>query len=346
MHSSPWCVSRVALLATVVALFWGQSQLQLRQAEAATDSDPKTDSDPAPPSAIVEVRDAPSAEELAAPTRIVVLGTGTPIPDARRAGSSIALVHKGETYLFDVGAGAVHNATRARYRFDIPSLYPSQVCCVFITHLHSDHTMDYSELAYTLWWRRRARLQAFGPAGMIEMTDGMHAMMAPDRRLRTSGAQPVQNPEAYLVDVREIEAGFVFEKGDLRIEAFEVDHGDIKPAIGYRIQAGARIVVISGDTTISKILLEKARGADFLFHEVISDSGLATNSAGFQAYHRASHTPASDLGRLASDAKPGMLVLYHGLFYGVPEEIVVDEVRKTYDGPVVLADDLDIFEFD
>jgi ribonuclease BN (tRNA processing enzyme) len=273
-----------------------------------------------------------------------MLGTGTPIPDARRAGPSIALVHKGETYLFDVGAGAVHNATRARYRYDIPSLYPSQICCVFITHMHSDHTIDYPELGYTMWWRRSARLQAFGPTGMIEMTDGMHAMMAPDRRLRMAGTQPVQNPEAHLVDVREIKSGFIFEKDDLRIEAFEVDHGEIKPAFGYRMQIGDRIAVRSGVTASSENLLEQSRGADFLFHEVISDSGLATNSAGFQAYHRASHTPASELGRLASEARPGMLVLYHGLFYGVPEGAIVDEVRKTYDGPVVLANDLDIFE--
>jgi ribonuclease BN (tRNA processing enzyme) len=311
---------------------------------SSCDREPAKTQSGAPASAVVETREGPSAIELAAPTRIVMLGTGTPIPDANRAGPSIALVHKGESYLFDVGAGAVHNATRARYEHDIPSLYPSQVCCVFVTHMHSDHTMDYSELAYTLWWRRRARLQAFGPTGMIEMTNGMHAMMAPDRRLRTTGRQPVQNPEAHRVDVVEIEDGFVFEKDGLRIEAFEVDHGDIKPAFAYRIEVGGRIAVISGDTAFSETLLEKAHGADFLFHEVISDSGLATNSAGFQAYHRASHTPASELGRLASEARPGMLVLYHGLFYGVPEGTIVDEVRKAYDGPVVLANALDIFE--
>ena len=344
MSALPPGVTRAVLLAAVVTLLCGCNQEPPADGHGSERAAAQEDN--IPPSAVVELREGPSAEELAAPTRIVMLGTGTPIPDARRAGSSIALVHRGETYLFDVGAGAVHNATRARYRYDIPSLYPSQVCCVFITHLHSDHTMDYSELAYTLWWRRSARLQAFGPAGMVEMTEGMHAMMAPDRRLRTSGIQPVQNPEAHLVDVREIADGFVFEKDDLRIEAFEVDHGDIRPAYGYRIQAGDRVAVISGDTAISDRLLDMSRGADFLFHEVISDSGLARNSAGFQAYHRASHTPASDLGRLASEAKPGMLVLYHGLFYGAPEATVVDEVHKTYDGPVVLANDLDVFEFD
>ena len=52
---------------------------------------------------------------------------------------------------------------------------------------------------------------------------------------------------------------------------------------------------------------------------------------------------ASDLGALATEARPGLLVLYHGLFYGVPEAVVLDEVRTTYDGEVVLADDLDLF---
>lgn len=292
--------------------------------------------------AVVEIREAPSAAELIAPTRIVILGTGTPVPDAHRAGPSVAVVHKGRAYLFDAGAGAVRNATRARYQYDIPSLYPSQICCLFVTHMHSDHTMDFSELAYTLWWRRSGRLLAYGPPGMAEMVAGMQTMMAPDVRLR-SATQPIANPDGYRVDVSEIEDGFVFERDDLRIEAFAVDHGDVRPAFGYRITTSDRSVVISGDTTYSETLLEKARGVDLLIHEVISDSGLAKNSEGFQAYHKRSHTPSADLGRLAAAAEPGLLVLYHGLYFGVPEQNVVDEVRTTYSGEIVLADDLDVF---
>jgi ribonuclease BN (tRNA processing enzyme) len=82
---------------------------------------------------------------------------------------------------------------------------------------------------------------------------------------------------------------------------------------------------------------------DLLFHEVISDSGLAKSSEFWQKYHRSAHTVASDLGNLASEARPGLLVLYHGLFYGVPEAIIVDEVEATYNGKVVLANDLDVF---
>ena len=112
------------------------------------------------PSAVVEFRDGPSVEELSSETKVVVLGTGTPVPVPHRAGSSIAVIHKGEACLFDVGAGAVQNATVARYRHDIPSLYPTQICCVFLTHLHNDHTQDLSGLATTMWWRRQGQLRA------------------------------------------------------------------------------------------------------------------------------------------------------------------------------------------
>jgi ribonuclease BN (tRNA processing enzyme) len=295
------------------------------------------------PSAVIEVRDEPTHAELEKETQVVVLGTGNPVPDAYRAGPSIAVIHKGEAYLFDVGAGAIQNATTARYKYDIPSLYPSQICCLFLTHLHSDHTIDYAELAFTLWWRRREPLYAWGPVGLLGMTEGMYDMMAADTAIRTSGINPVQNPDGYKVEVTQISAGVVLQKDDLTIEAFDVDHGEIKPAWGYRITTDDKTIVISGDTAYSEKVLEKSRGVDLLFHEVISDSGLGNTSEFWQSYHKKHHTTASDLGRLASEAKPGLLVLYHGLFYGVPESVIVDEVRSAYDGKVVLAKDLDSF---
>lgn len=295
------------------------------------------------PSAVIETRDKPTKAEQDRETQVVVLGTSNPVPDAHRAGPGLAVIHKGEAYLFDIGGGVVQNAITARYKYDIPSLYPSQICCVFLTHLHSDHTLDYVELAFTLWWRRREGLFAWGPVGLREMTENMYQMMAADTAIRTSGINPVQNPDAYQIDVTEITEGIIFQKDDLIVEAFDVDHGEIKPAFGFRITTDDKSIVISGDTAYSEKVLEKARGVDLLFHEVISDSGLSNTSEFWQSYHKKHHTTAGDLGRLASEAKPGLLVLYHGLFYGVPESIIVDEVRSAYDGKVVLANDLDLF---
>ena len=290
-----------------------------------------------------EPRNGPLKEELSHPTKIVVLGSGTPIPDANRASASLAVIYQGEAYLFDVGAGAIRNATKARYRHNIPALYPSQICCVFLTHLHSDHTMDLVELAYTMWWRRRDGLLAFGPTGLADMTKALAQLMAPDVDLRTSGNQPVPNPQGYKVLATEISEGIVFEKDGLTIEAFNVNHGHVTPAYGYKITTPDKSIVISGDTAFSEKLVQKAVGADILFHEVVSETGLGERSIFWQRYHNSAHTTSSNLAKIAHVAQPTKLVLYHGLHFGAPEQKVVEEIRAAWDGEVILANDLDIF---
>ena len=281
-------------------------------------------------------------------TRVLMLGTGTPVPDSKRAGASVAVISQGRVFAFDAGAGMVQNAITARENLGITELGekpldPIGICCLFFTHLHSDHTLDYVELTNTLWWRRDAKLRAFGPRGLQSMTDGMYLLMTPDIKIRTSGLQPVKHPDYYQVDVTEIDEGIVYEEDGVRIEAFSVPHGDIKPAFGYKITTPDKSIVISGDTSYSEKLLEMSKGVDLLIHEVISDKGLSTRSEFWQKYHKAAHTPTTLLAKLASKALPKKLVIYHALFYGTSEQELLEEIRSHYDGEVVLANDLDIF---
>ena len=277
-----------------------------------------------------------------------MLGTGTPVADAQRAGASVAVISQAKVFVFDAGGGMVQNAFAAREHLGVSELGtkkldPVGICCLFFTHLHSDHTLDYVELANTLWWRRDEKLRAWGPIGLQSMTEGMYQLMQPDIEIRTSGLQPVKNADFYQVDVTEIIEGVVYEEDGVLIEAFNVPHGDIRPAFGYKITTPDKSIVISGDTSYSEKLLEMSRGVDILIHEVISDKGLSTRSEFWQKYHRAAHTTTTKLAKLASLAKPKKLVLYHALFYGSTEEELLEEVRSQYDGEVVLANDLDIF---
>ena len=168
-------------------------------------------------------------------------------------------------------------------------------------------------------------------------------MMSIDTTIRSSGVQPLPNPEGNQMQISVVKEGLLLRKDDLTIEAFPVPHGDIKPAFGYKIVTADKSIVISGDTAFSERLIEEARGVDLLFHEVISSAGLARNTPFWQNYHRAAHTTSFDVGKVAAAAKPGALVLYHGLYYGTPEADVVKEVKTEYDGRVVLANDLDVF---
>lgn len=298
----------------------------------------------APPSARIEPRtNGATQAELDAPTQVVILGTGTPVVDAYRAGSSIAVIHRGRAFLFDIGSGAVRRALEARYKYDIPSLYPTHIEAVFITHMHSDHVMDLPELAHTLWWRRPKRLRAFGPVGLNVMAQNAPNMFATDTEIRLNSVQPKLRNDGFEIEATEIEPGIIFETDGMTVEAFPVPHGDIKPAFGYKVVTDDMSIVISGDTAASKIIREKARGVDLLFHEAISGAGLARTSKFWQAYHTRAHTLAGDVGKIAADAQPKKLVLYHGLFYGTEEQQIVDEAAEYFDGEIMLADDLDIF---
>lgn len=276
-------------------------------------------------------------------TDVIVLGTGTPVVDSERAGAGIAVVHNGRAYIFDLGGGVVGRATQAAARYDIPGLDPASIDRVFFTHLHSDHVLDFVELAATLWWRKPAEVQAWGPRGLADIAQGIPVLLGPDIAIRNGETQPVANPDGYMVAVEEIESGFVFEEDGIRIEAFDVNHGAIRPAFGYRVTTPDKTIVISGDTAYSETLVEMARGADILLHEVISEEGLNALEPFWQDYHSSAHTTTSELARIARETQPGVLVLYHIAFYGAPIESALEEVQAGYDGEVVLANDLDRF---
>jgi ribonuclease Z len=278
-------------------------------------------------------------------TRVVTLGTGTPVPDPDRAGSAIAVVTGGEAYIFDAGGGMVQRAVEASARHEMPELVPQSIRYLFITHLHSDHIHDMAELATARWWAREQRLHVFGPHGTAAYIEHMNAMSQVEADIRLAGTPPelVIDRRGYRAEVTEIDDGIVFENEHVSIEAFTVDHGDIRPAFAYRIETADRTIVISGDTTYSEALIEKASGVDLLFHEAVSGDYLGEMSEFWQHYHGTSHTTTDQIAEIGKRARPGLLVLYHVLFLGASPEELVREVTRSYDGPVVLANDLDVF---
>lgn len=285
-----------------------------------------------------------AAASVQAETQVVMLGTGTPVPDADHSGPATAVVYNGQAYVFDIGPGAVRSAIIAAQKKGVEALYPTKIKHLFLTHLHSDHILDYPELASTYWWRRSDKISVWGPTGLNEMTQGYYAMVKRDTDLRVNSRSPIKDPTGYQYLTHEYaQGGWTVKDGDVTIEAFDIEHGKITPAFGYRITTPDKTIVISGDTSYSEKLVEMAKGADILVHEVICDEGLAGLSEGWQAYHSAAHTRSSVLGRIANETKPGLLVLTHVLHYGAPREKTLEEVKAVFNGNVVLAEDLDIY---
>jgi len=275
-------------------------------------------------------------------TYLVMLGTGTPNADPDRSGPAVAVVAGGSAYLVDAGAGVVRRAAAAAAR-GITALEASRLERVFLTHLHSDHTLGLPDLLLTPWvLEREAPLEVLGPPGTRRMVDHLLAAYEDDVRRRVDGLQP-QNATGQRANVYEIGAGEVYRDSNVTVHAFAVAHEEWPLALGYRFIVGGRSIVISGDTRPTDAVVVACDGCDILVHEVYSDAGFARRSADWQRYHASAHTGSAQLAALARRADPRLLVLYHQLYWGTSDAELVREVRAGYPGPVVSASDLDVF---
>ena len=87
-----------------------------------------------------------------------------------------------------------------------------------------------------------------------------------------------------------------------------------------------------------------AKGADILIHKVVSELALSMRTQFWQDYHRSNHTTSFELADSATRAQPKRLVFYRVLVFGLDDEVVLDEARERYDGEVIRANDLDVFD--
>jgi ribonuclease BN (tRNA processing enzyme) len=275
-------------------------------------------------------------------TRVVMLGSGTPQAESTRSGPAVAVVVGDRPYLVDFGPGVVRQASRAVAQ-GIAALAPARLGTAFATHLHSDHTTGLADLALAPWvLGRDVPLALYGPPGVASMAAHITSAYADDIDMRVN--PPSFRPRSGAqIEAHEVQPGLVLQTPDVRVEAFPVEHGTWKHAYGYRFQTAERSIVISGDTRPSQALIEKARGCDVLVHEAYLKSGYDGLGTDQQAYHGASHTSGIELGRLAATIRPGLLVVYHTLLFGGSPTDLMREIKSSFDGDVVIADDLDVF---
>jgi ribonuclease BN (tRNA processing enzyme) len=273
---------------------------------------------------------------------LVLLGTGTPNAEPARAGSALAIVVNGTPYLVDAGPGVVRRAREA-FLAGVEGLDVPKLATLFLTHLHSDHTLGLPDLIYTPWTlEREAPLRVFGPEGTEDMALHLTAAYRADVEVRLRGLEPA-NATGYRVEARDVGPGVVFEDENVKVTAFNVLHGAWPRAFGYRFDTPDRVIVISGDTSPTEAIPEHCRGCDILVHEAYSQAGWERREPVWQEYHAASHTSGVALGEIAARANPTLLVLTHQLLWGATPEDLLAEVRGGFIGAVVYGNDLDVF---
>lgn len=272
-------------------------------------------------------------------TTVVLLGTGMPRPNPEASGPATAIVVGSRVFLFDAGPGVMRQLAAA-------GLPINGVSAVFITHLHSDHTLGYPDLILTSWvMGRKLPLPAYGPPGLQSMTDHILAAWREDQEIRISGLEH-QTDDGYAVSVHEVTPGVVYESDGVRVTAIPVPHGSWKYAFGYRIDTPDRSIVISGDTRLSPGLRDASRNVDVLIHEAYPASKLKPEEreggSDWPAYMQSFHTSDVEVGQLATAAGPRLVILHHLVRMGGTDEELLEGVRQGgYQGRVVIGKDLE-----
>lgn len=284
-------------------------------------------------SAVVAAQSEPASSGPAqSDMRVHLLGTGSPLPQTFRFGPSTLIEAGQQKFLFDAGRGVIQRM----FTLGIPF---NDVDKLFLTHLHSDHTIGIPDLYLTGWLRgRKHPLHVWGPVGTEKMMKELTQAFDFDIKIRLD-----QNPGSQ-VDTTEFTAGVIYDKDGVKITAFNVDHGPVKPSFGFRLDYKGRTVVLSGDTRYSEEVIKQAKGADLLVHEVAAASDKLMKTSPVVPRVLAIHTSPEDAGKVFTQAAPRMAVYSHIVLFGVSEKELEERTRTTYKGSLVIGEDLMTFD--
>lgn len=271
-------------------------------------------------------------------TRVVMLGTGNPNADPDRYGPATAIIVDSSVYLVDAGVGVVRRwaaAIRAhQLHFNVWDMRR-----LFITHLHSDHTLGYPHLMLSSWTLenpQREPLRVYGPEGTAAMTHHLLAAYSEDIRVRTADAGERAASPGPRAQAHEIHPGVVYRDSLVTVTAFRVHHGTWPNAFGFRFQTPDKVIVISGDAAPPSAIPSQCNQCDILIHE-----GGISHRATESEYQRQFHTSMEDLLDVAKASRPKLLVLYHQR--PGPNAEALRFLAAGYGGRVVVAKDLDLF---
>ena len=265
--------------------------------------------------------------------KVVLLGTaaGPPV-NLEQFGASTLIEAGSERFLFDCGRGA----TLRLAQVGVPI---GSISRLFLTHLHSDHVVQIPDLLLTGWvgGGRKIPLEVWGPEGTRDMMDHLQQAFAFDIHVRRDVDEGIPG-EGIKVVSHDIKEGVVFDEQGVKVTAFLVDHGLVKPAFGYRVDYRGHSVVLSGDTRVSENLIRVAQGVDVLVHEVVDADAVRARAGDPRVQERiiSHHTTPEQAGEVFTRVKPRLAVYSHAS----NAERVIAQTRKTYAGPLQGPEDM------
>jgi ribonuclease Z len=287
----------------------------------------------------------PNSEDLAPDEmRVIACGTGMPTTRAAQAAACFLVeLGNGDKFLFNIGAGSAERISSLQIPYD----YLDKV---FIGHLHADHFGAIGELFIGgALMGRHLPLRIWGPSGPVHELGTQYAI---DKMMEMytwdlAGRYGITDTRGLTVDVTEFdyrgENHVVYQDNGVTIRAWPAIHS-IDGPVSYSLEWNDLKFVFSSDTYPNTWFNEYALDADLAIHEcfvavpaIVSKMGFTPEAAlivGTQV-----HTAPEAFGKVMATIEPRMAVAYHFFKDFDTTADVFERIRKTYDGPLSLAED-------
>ncbi len=275
---------------------------------------------------------------------LVMLGTGSPLPDPNRAGPSQLVGVDGRWFLVDAGRGCLMRLVAA-------GVGPVAIEQLLVTHLHSDHVTDVNDVITTRWIGGfpPAPLPVVGPPGTASFVGDTLRMLEPDVGWRVAHHDDLDaGPEVPVIETDGFTVGEVVLDDGVLITAAPTDHRPVHPTVAWRFDAGGRSVVLGGDTVPCPGLDDLCAGADVYVQTVVRDDLIEAISVPRLHDVLDYHSTVADAARTAARGGVGTLVLNHCVPAtgadsdgpnGRAEWLAM--AAEHFDGEILLPDDLD-----
>ena len=248
--------------------------------------------------------------------KVTILGSGTCVPSLKRSSCSVLMQAGASKLLFDSGPGTMRRLLEAETSiFDISH--------IFYSHFHPDHTGEFVPLIFATKYpdgsRRKIPLTVAGGRGLLNFYEGLKSVYGHWIELAPGLLEIIEfdNKNADMI---------TFE--NFTVTTAPVRHSEESIAFCI-VSTDGFSVVYTGDTDYSETIIDLAKDADLLICECALPDKHKVKG----------HLTPSLAGDLAAKAGVRKLILTH--FY--PEcdkEDIAAECRQTYDGPLMLAEDL------
>ena len=290
----------------------------------------------------------PGTEKLAK-DEIRVIACGTGMPDQRMAQASACFLFElgnGDKFIFDIGSGSMRNIAALM----IPYQYLTKV---FLSHLHTDHWGDLDSLWAGGWTAGRpVPLEIWGPSGQTEdmgtayAIDGFLRANNWDRKTREYKITPVPGQiTVHEFDYKAVNE-VIYQESGVTIRTIPAIHAGDGP-VSFILEYAGLKVIFGGDTSPNKWFIEYGKNSDLVIHEAFNPPEIFTtlgNQPAQLAWRACCefHTSGPSFGKIMSTIDPRHAVAYHALLDQGTQQYntYYDSIRKTYDGPLSIANDL------